>query len=221
MQNRMGQVLYGRADAIKDGMKRVPERARLLGGTAAAWRADLEVCDKKDLPRLWAKKQYYLAVLLGQQAAVSDGEDRARLFGESVAATRAALEIFNISDFPKQWAVLQAFLENVLCLQALASKGAERERLFGEAVTACREELKALAGPSDRAIAQNFLGNALDYQAMATEGPDRIRLLNEAIGYYEAALEFYTEDAYPNDRKKTQNNLSLARRHLAEATRGN
>ncbi|MDR4495743.1 MAG: tetratricopeptide repeat protein [Nitrospirales bacterium] len=54
------------------------------------------------------------------------------------------------------------------------------------------------------------LGLALATQGTRVSGADSLRLLTEAVAAYQAALEIFTRDSFPQDWARTQMNLGLA-----------
>ena len=171
------------------GERIVGRRGANLALATKHFQGCLEVYTHDAFPIQWAEVQNTLASAFAERTADNDGGDGSTLadfLGLAVHHYELSLEVFTRESFPTEWAMVSANLAT-----ALRDRAAD-----------------LLLRPSGPGGQEGQIGGgdaaAKTAKAAAEEG------LETAIGHYEAALEVFSEEAWPEQWGLIQNHLATA-----------
>ncbi|PSR17315.1 hypothetical protein C8255_13325 [filamentous cyanobacterium CCP3] len=202
-------------------------RALNLELSIDAHKQALKFFDRKAFPYEWAAEQNNLGRAYNDRIR---GE-RADNLERAIAAYQAALQVRTRDGFPQDWAMTQnnlgtAYLNRIRGERAENLENAFVQTSLEKAIAAYEAALQVRtrdAFPQQWAATQNNLGTAY---SDAAKQPLRERIrgeraenlenafvqtsLEKAIAAYQAALQVYTRDAFPQQWAETQGNLVLS-----------
>jgi tetratricopeptide (TPR) repeat protein len=220
------QVDVGLASARIGENSEGPPANTYLSQAVTAYRAALDVYsrNRERFREQWAATQNNLGNSLEVQGARTARKEGRELLSEAVAAFKASLEIYTREQYPERCAATETNLGNALDEQAKRTAGKEGRELLTQAVTAFNTALGIYSrkAPSHEwAMTENNLGDVLNDQASLDEdGDEGLHLMVQAVAHFNAALDFWRREQFPQEWALVKNNLCTAFQDQGKRTAG-
>jgi tetratricopeptide (TPR) repeat protein len=185
------------------------DRAENLELAIDCYRQALQVYTQAALPQDWAMTQNNLGTAYQKRIL----GDRAENLELAIDCYRQALQVYTQAALPQDWAMTQNNLGTAYQKRILGDR-AENLELAIECYQQALQVYTQAALPQDWAMTQNNLGNAYKERILGDSPEERLRQraknLELAIDCFQQALQVHTQQAFPREWAKTQNNLGEA-----------
>jgi CHAT domain-containing protein/tetratricopeptide (TPR) repeat protein len=163
----------------------------------------LQIYTRDTSPQKWAMVQNNLGLVYSDRIIGDESEN----LENAIACYEEALQVVSRDQDPELWGRLQ----NNLALAYTRRVEGDRAQNFEQAI-ACYQVALKVRTDADWASSQFHLGLAYSERILG----DKIQNQERAIAAYQAALQIYAPETYPERWAKTQLNLGLAYRKLAQ-----